>query len=103
MTALRAGQAGWSSGELRLWAGLVDPNHYGVLIAMVFALVLVGRQHRTALRWLAAVLVLLVAEILTLSRGGLIALAVGVATVIAPPSLDSRGFVRLGIGRRATP
>ena len=102
ITVARASQVGLGSDGLRLWAGLVDPNHYAVLLAMVFALVLVGKRDRTALRWLAAVLVLLAAELLTLSRGGLLALGAGVATVIALLLVIPRSFARLGLGHRAT-
>ncbi|MHB1340397.1 MAG: O-antigen ligase family protein [Coriobacteriia bacterium] len=67
----------------RLWAGLVDPNHYGVFLAMVAILVVFGTPARKRTgSWLGLVGLLFVAEALTLSRGAVIGLLFGLLVAL---------------------
>jgi len=66
----------------RLWGQLIDPNYNAVLIAMTLVIA-VSWLPDGGLRnwWRLSAVVLAIALVMTLSRGGLIAAAAGLATV----------------------
>ena len=71
------------SGELlRLWAGVADPNHFAVLAAMAGTIAASwpaeGKRRQW---WTTSLIVLTVALVMTLSRGGLVGGVAGIATV----------------------
>jgi putative inorganic carbon (hco3(-)) transporter len=77
-------------GQVRLWAGRVDPNFYGVMVAMVAILAIVGFRTERRSPWIAAVTVLLLAMLATLSRAGIIALGSGIVAAVLTVNVAGR-------------
>ena len=97
ITIAKAPQAGEG---LRLWAGLVDPNGFGILVGVVLVLAVVGVQFKTKAAWAGVIIILFVAEVATLSRSGAIVIAVGMATLVLGVALAGSAGLRMRVSSR---
>jgi O-antigen ligase len=70
-------------GLIRLWGGVEDPNHMSVVLAAAILLALAWRPRGiTPSAWTGIILAMLIAQVASLSRGGALALGVGLATMV---------------------
>ena len=97
VTIIKAAEA---PGQLRLWAGVVDPNYFGVLVAMVLVLAIFGLRARRKGLWIAVLIILLGSEVATLSRSGAIVLAVGVVATMIGVRLARTKTLKLQVPSR---
>lgn len=99
---IASGRATWDNADNlpRLWVGLIDPNHFGVMVAMalVVAAVWPGDTRRRWL-WRSTLPILTAALIMTLSRGALLGALGGLALVgVLSMACLARGM-RVPLGR----
>ena len=88
---------GWDPHEFRLFSSFFDPNFTGILLVLTIILVFITRIHHRKivnLVWVGVLILLLIALLLTYSRGSYVALVV-VGAVFA---LKERQFKWLLIG-----
>lgn len=102
VSGILLGRATWSNADSlpRLWAGLVDPNHFGVMVAMALVITAVwpGDPMQGRL-WRLVRPALTIALIMTLSRGALLSALGGLVMVGVLSSVCRARGIRMSLGR----